>query len=360
MHKSIPIIKKKTTFVNKKMYSIDYYNKEQFPQLKKDWERLQKGNDMTIYQSYAWYEMLNKVYVPEDTKLYISVYAVIKNDGIPVLIAPLWIILHTFKLVNKKGVYILGRSSWSDYLNFVYDEFNYDAINYLLNSITKKYKVKRFYLESLREDAQTFIFFRQNKKANELGVGTSVTFILPKTQDDYKAILSKNTRQNIRTAHNRQNKDGINIRVLFDDNSVDKDKCWNIREERFGKKFKRISPLRKIKYSIMRKLTFQFKSFLPFYTFPNGHFLTTYNGEDLCSFFFYIIDEDHKQILVLAAVVNSTYSKYSPGFVSLFDLINYQISIGDVDTIDFGVGDEKYKYSLGGQQQNINGIDLKV
>ena len=160
--------------------------------------------------------MLNKQYVPEDTKQYISIYAVIKNDSIPVLIAPLWIILHTFNLVNKKGIYILGRSSWSDYLNFVYEEFDCDAINYLINCITQKYKVKRVYIESLREDSQTFNYFRQHKKAKELGVGISVAFKLPKTQDDYKTVLSKNTRQNIRTAHNRQNKDGINIRVLFD------------------------------------------------------------------------------------------------------------------------------------------------
>ena len=342
------------------MYSIDYYNKEQFSLLQEDWERLQKGREMTIYQSYAWYKMLNKQYVPEDTKQNISVYAVIKNDGISVLIAPLWIIPHTFKLVNKKGVYILGRSSWSDYLNFVYDEFDIDAVKYLLNSITRKYKVKRFYLESLREDAQTFIFFRQHKKAKELGIGTSVAFKLPQTQDDYKAILSKNTRQNIRTAHNRQNKDGLNIRVLFDDKNVDKDKCWTIREERFCKKFMKISPLKKLKYTVMRKLTFQFKSFLPFYTFPDGQFLTTYDRDELCSFFFYILDEEHRQILVLAAGVNSEYSKYSPGFISLFDLINYHIDLGDVDSIDFGVGGEKYKYSLGGHVQNINGIDLKV
>ena len=342
------------------MYSIDYYKKEQFSQLQKDWERLQKGPDMTMYQSYAWYKMLNKQYVPEDTKQYISVYAVIKNDGIPVLIAPLWIILHTFKLVNKKGVYILGRSSWSDYLNFIYDEFDCDAVNHLLNNITSQFKVKRFYIESLKENAQTFKFFRQDKKTTELGVGISVAFKLPKTQDDYKSILSKNTRQNIRTAHNRQNKDGINIRVLFDDKNIDRDKCWAIREERFHIKFKKISPLKKLKYAIMRKLTFQFKSFLPFYTFPDGHFLTTYDGNVLCSFFYYLLDEEHRQILVLAAGVNSDYSKYSPGFVSLFDLINYHISIGDVDTIDFGVGDEKYKYSLGGRQQSINGIIVGI
>ena len=54
------------------------------------------------------------------------------------------------------------------------------------------------------------------------------------------------------------------------------------------------------------------------------------------------------------------YSKYSPGFTSLFDFINDHIGIGDVDIIDFGVGDEKYKYSLGGQNQYVNGFNIIV
>lgn len=342
------------------MYSIDYYNKKQFPLLQNDWERLQKGHDMTIYQSYAWYKMLNMQYVPEDTKQYISIYAVIKSDGIPVLIAPLWIILHTFKLVNKKGIYILGRSSWSDYLNFVYDEFEDKALAFLMDNVSKKYKINRFYFESLKESSLSFHYLAQQKNANQLGVGVSVAMTIPKKIEDFNAILSKNTRQNIRTAHNRQKKDGLNIKVLFDDQSVNRDKCWAIREERFHKKFQKISPLKKFKYYVMRKLTFQFRSFLPFYTYPNSHFLTTYDNDTLCSFFHYIIDKKHKQIVVLAAGVNSEYTKYSPGFVSLHEFINHHISVGDIDTIDFGVGDEKYKYSLGGHNQRINGIELEI
>lgn len=342
------------------MYTIDYFSKKQLPLLKEDWLELQKGVDMTIYQSYDWYEMLNKLYVPKDTNNFISIYSLIKKNGKAVVIAPFWIVLHTFKIVNKKGIYFLGRSSWSDYLNFIYNEFDSEAISFLLNSISEKYKVKRVYLESLKQDTQSFKFLLQQNKSIELGIGISVSLKLPKTQEAFKELLSKNTRQNIRTAHNRQKKDGINISVLFDDQSVDRDKCWKIREERFHTKFKKIPLLKKIKYTIMRKLTFQFNSFLPFYSFSDGHFLTTYDGDELCSFFFYIVDKEHRQILVLAAGVNSAYSKYSPGFVSLFDLINYHISIGDVDTIDLGVGDEKYKYSLGGHVQHINGIDMRL
>jgi CelD/BcsL family acetyltransferase involved in cellulose biosynthesis len=341
------------------MYSAEYYTKDQFPLLRKDWNRLEKGIDMTAYQSYAWYEMLNKIYVPQDTKDYISVYILIKRNGQTILVAPFWIILHTFKIVNKKGIYFLGRSSWSDYLNFIYDEFDSEAIVYLLRSVAEKYRVNRLYLESLKQNSQSFQSLLQQKNSKELGVGISVSLTLPKTQEDFKTLLSKNTRQNIRTAHNRQKKDGINISVVFDDQCVNRDKCWEIREERFVEKFKKIPLLKQIKYNIMRRLTFQFPSFLPFYTFADGHFLTTYDGDTLCSFFYYILDKYHRQVIVIAAGVNSNYSRYSPGFVSLFELINYHISIGDVDTFDFGLGDEMYKYNIGGKNQPINGIIAK-
>ena len=342
------------------MYSLAFYKREQFHMLEKDWKRLERGGDMTLYQSYDWYEMLNKVYLPQDSSNYESVYITLKRNSDIVVIAPFWIILHTFKIVNKKGVYFIGRSGWSDYLNFIYAEFDAEGMIYLMEKVAERYKIHRFCLESFKENVKSYQFLRTYRGSRELGTGLSVAFRLPQTLEEYSKKLSKNTRQNIRTAHNRQKKDGKDLRVLIDDKFVDRNKCWEIREERFNQKFQKISRLRKIKYFIMRKLTFQFHSFLPFYTFPEGHFMTSYYGEELCSFFYYFLDTLHRQIIVIAAGVNSKYSKYSPGITSLFDFINYHIDVGDIDIIDFGIGDEKYKYSLGGQNQFTNGIEILI
>lgn len=342
------------------MFTIEYYKKEQFHLLKDKWEELERGTDMTPYQNYAWYDMLNKHYVPNDSKNQISRYALVKDDGKCIFIAPLWIILHTFNLVNKKGCYFLGRSGWSDYLNFVYNSFNIKALSFLFNDIAKEFNVKDFVFESLLKNTRTYEELSKFPQSQTIGDGIAVELQLPKTTEDFKQMLSKNTRQNIRTAHNRLAKNGIDIEIIYNDQNVDKDKCWRIREERFLKKFKNTSRLRKFKYFVMKKLTFHFKSFLPFYTFDKGHFLTTYHGNVLCSFFYYLHDKRKRQILILAAGVNSEYSKYSPGFISLFDFINQLIIQGNVDIVDFTLGDEKYKYSIGGKNKYINGVKIKL
>lgn len=341
------------------MFTIEYYKKEQFHLLKDKWEQLENGTDMTAYQSYAWYDMLNKHYVPIDSKKQISRYALVKDDGKCIIIAPLWIVLRTFNFINRKGCYFLGKSGWSDYLNFIYNEFNIEALSFLFDDLAKRFNVKDFIFESLLKHTHAYEHLSKFPRSQTIGDGIAVELQMPKTIESFKQLLSKNTRQNIRTAHNRLAKDGIDLKIIYDDLNIDKDECWRIREERFLTKFKKISRLRKLKYWVMRKLTFHFKSFLPFYTFEKGHFLTTYHGDIICSFFYYLHDNKHRQILVLAAGVNSEYSKYSPGFISLFDFINNLITQGNVDVVDFTLGDEKYKYSIGGKNKLVNGVRIK-
>ena len=112
-------------------YKTEYYNIENFSKLESVWKELEKGEDMTSFQSYHWYQMLNECYVPKDTPNYLSIYAVVKRDNEIVLIAPLWIVKKTFKIVNKKGIYFLGREGWSDYLNFIYKDFDDDAMRFM-------------------------------------------------------------------------------------------------------------------------------------------------------------------------------------------------------------------------------------
>ena len=54
---------------------------------------------------------------------------------------------------------------------------------------------------------------------------TCVALTLPSTKEDYNSLLSKNARQNIRSAHNRLKKDGKEVRFDFDDKHVDREYC---------------------------------------------------------------------------------------------------------------------------------------
>lgn len=334
-------------------YETEYINIENFSKLESIWKELEKGEDMTSFQSYRWYQMLNECYVPKDTPNYLSIYAVVKRNNEIVLIAPLWIVKKTFKIVNKKGIYFLGREGWSDYLNFIYKEFDDDAMRFMLQELSNKYKISSFNFSELKENVQSYNFFNSNMPLKKSRQCTCVALKLPTTTEIYNKLLSKNARQNIRTAHNRLKKDGLEVRFVFDDKDVDREMCRNMREQRFIEKFKHVSRLRLIKHKIMYRLTFHFRPYLPFMCYDGGHFLTTYIGNELCSFFYYLIDDIHRQIFVIAAGVNLEYSRYSPGIISLNTFINEIIKDQNIDVIDFTRGNEPYKYAVGGKDHFI-------
>ena len=341
-------------------YETVYFDIECFSNLESVWKDLEKGQDMTSFQTYRWYKMLNECYVPKDTPNFLSIYAVVKRDNEVILIAPLWIVRKTFGIVNKKGIYFLGREGWSDYLNFIYKDFDEDAMLFLLKDVTKKYKVTSYNFSELKENVQSYKFFNSNMKLKKNSMHTCVALKLPSTIDEYKKLLSKSSRQNIRTAHNRLKKDGLEVRFVFDDKDVDKEKCRNIREQRFIEKFRHFSKLRLMKYRLMYRLSFHFRPYLPFMCYDDGHYLTTYIGNELCSFFYYLIDDIHRQIFVIAAGVNLEYSRYSPGIISLNAFINDIIKTQNIEVIDFTRGNEPYKYVVGGKDHYIRNVMFKL
>lgn len=340
------------------LFSIEYYKKEQFYLLQEDWKRLEIGSDMTYYQSYDWYEMLNEHYVPDDTSDYISIYAVLKKDNVVIMIAPFWIVKHTFNWVNKKGIYLLGHEGWTDYVNIIYYNFDSEGLSFLLTDVSCKYNVRKFRFDKMKQDVQSFRYLLTLRNVKKNWTGICVALSLPSTNDDYKKLLSKNARQNIRTAYNRLAKDGIDIRIKFDDQDVNRDICREIREQRFIKKFQKESGLRAFKHKWMYRHTFHFSSYLPFYGYDKGHFLTVCHGEELCSFFYYLRDDVHREIVVQAAGVNMKYAKYSPGMISLNAFINDLIEQGKINTVDFTAGDEPYKYAVGGMEHYMESITL--
>ena len=141
--------------------NMEYKVKEVYPSefgtLKKEWNQLEKGEDMTYYQSYHWYESIMK-FMPEKKGYYGSVFLCIYLGDQLQLICPLWVIFKAIKFVNKRRVYILGRQGWSDYLNVIYDNCSTDAFQVLFNYIKNKWNIKSVCLEQLMERSRFNIF----------------------------------------------------------------------------------------------------------------------------------------------------------------------------------------------------------
>ena len=139
-------------------YSIKYVKGNDLNKIQDEWKALETGEEMTLFQSYQWHLVLLEQYIPTDTANFESIYAIVETDSHPCMIAPLWIVKKSFRLLNQKGVYLLGRSSFSDYLNFVYQHFDGSASLYgnLYDGRTQRQGTKGTRGEQSREHAALF------------------------------------------------------------------------------------------------------------------------------------------------------------------------------------------------------------
>ena len=83
-------------------YLVEYISASNLEKIEQVWKLLERGSDMTLFQSYDWNKMLLEFYIPKDTKYYESQYAIVKNEETVCLIAPLWITKKTFRFFPTK------------------------------------------------------------------------------------------------------------------------------------------------------------------------------------------------------------------------------------------------------------------
>jgi len=342
-------------------YNVRYVKGIHLSQIREDWMALESGEEMTLFQSYQWYQVLLEHYVPVDTGNYESLYAVVESDGQPCMIAPLWVVKHTFRLLNHKGVYMLGRGSFSDYLNLVYRHFDGNAFDYLSNDLARRFGVTYFTIEQLRETTSVYRHILANYVVRRNSEYPCVGLNLPHSVEDYNRLLSKNSRQNIRTANNRLKKDGKNLVYNFDDQEIDKKRCLAIREAKQLVNYSKLPLLYRYKYKILNIFRYHFNSFIPFISFPESKVMTACDEEgNLRAFFNYGYDSEERCIRVMTAGTDLDFARYSPGMLLMYNFILNSIQEDNLREIDFTRGDEKYKFALGGQQRTNHTVKFKI
>lgn len=262
---------------------VEFYLPKQFENLKSDWERLQKGSEMTAYQSFEWHASLNKLYGSEKVKNKVRIwfYAVVKKKDKVVMIAPLQYYKVTIggKGVGiKKGFYFIGRMGFTDYMNFIYDEFKSEYVEAIITAIVKRYKVKFFCLEQL-----------------------------PKASSLAEYI-------------NRQTRDGVCFEYSFDYGMVDDITAQSIveikksRAKRLNQSArKQMSIKGRIYSSLANPITRIFSKKHSVLTEKvNAWCFKVTKGDDLAGFFWGITDDSKQKMYVIFAGVKEEYSWYSP------------------------------------------------
>ena len=308
-----------------------------FP-LKSIWKNLTKNNTVNIYQTYEFNELFFKYRITSLSNIRnrntCCRFVVCFDEGEAKCIAPL--------AIDKKPertIRLLGHGTNAGYLDYVYEDPKYarDVHSY----IEDKYKDCSF----------DYIFVEGESPLVDM-MDVTETFnnyaIRIRGYDNYFTSLSKNTRQNIRTAYNRMNTDGKEFEMLKFDSYKDlgdtylekindlyhKRKADWLELDKINKKTKRKVLKRDVVYEGVRKLNNPIVAILKI-------------NSEIAAFFIGFSYEHGVCIPRLA--INTDFGRYSPGMI----LINEYLKLIPTENeyvFDLCRGDEKYKSSLGGER----------
>ena len=350
------------------MFEIKVFDTIYDENLKKDWSSLQNGEDMTAFQHYEWYCMLEEEFNSNKMKKMfgkIQYYEVFEN-GNPVIIAPMHIQRHTLKIGPfgyEKGIYFLGMRGYSDYLNFIYTEINDEQIDYLLKCLLDISVNKALLLSELRDNSKISRVLSTgciHANVERLNWETCVNLEMPDSSEAFFKGMSKQFRQNYRTQKHRCDNDGIAIEYVFHQGCFSEEsvisEILRIHEDRFDNKNKKNKAVKLS--TLLSKIRGSFDEIT--YSLKNDSdswLLLGYINNKLVSYIYGLSDDYAVRIMQLGFLKN--YSKYSPGITILIDYLlqNYEKYQGK--SIDFTRGDEAYKFRMGGTEHRISSFIVR-
>lgn len=349
------------------------FSPESFNELKLFWEQLEKGSDMTVFQSYAWYQWLNESLLKEKTKNKFRkcIYFLCLDEiGKPLIIAPVQIIKRSiyFKGIGlKRAVYFIGRKGYTDYLNFIYENFDEQVVKDLLRYIKNKYNIDKCVFENVLEETKFALLIQNEYEITTLTKGCCVALFLPETFDLYKSSLKKHAKQNIRTAINRQNRNELELNhtIVYEIDEALQDELLCIRAQRLKSKNKRdIKKFSSKIYNCLREnVVCKFNATQSIFNIyvPQWCFLVKKDNKTV-GFYWGIFDSDRKCYYVILAGVDNDYTWYSPSISHLYQWIQelYETQNKEIKIIDFTNGDERYKTDIGGTTRYLINLELSI
>ena len=332
--------------------------------LKDVWSRLEQGEEMTSFQTYEWHRLLLKEWTGWKLHaIYSRCFVYVAWDGdAAVMLLP--IIEYKFStrtkwFGSKKGIYLLGHGSYSDYLNAVFDTFREDAFSSILDALRKDFPGKRLCLTSVREDSSLAAYLLAKGAACE-EFTVAVSLKMKESPEAYQASLSKKTRANLRKAVNRINRDGIDyeIEVLgrIEDQAL-LDEMVKIHVKRILVKNTKHDGILHMLSAEIRKAYRKYRDLhnniiaMSMAENENSRIvLIKMNGQ--LAGYEYCLREAQCYRLVQTCF-DEKYKFYSPMFKGIFDFIMQCHEDRSLREIDFTRGDEEYKRSLGGEETRL-------
>jgi len=334
---------------------------QKFAKLKTDWEHLQEGLEMTVYQTYDWnwllYQEWKKSFLNKISSE-VNVY-VVQDNSIVVAILP--IIVQRYKTKTKwfgrdKGLYLLGHGSYSDYLNLVYCDISDMIMDKIIEKICNDYPNLHLIISDVREDV-FLCFYLKRKGIIPIKESVAVSVKMLETVSQYDACISKNTRQNLRTASNRMRKENINYELSVLGEIHETELLYELRRIHINRmKIKNMKDM-----DLLHKISSYIRISTRIYKEINNNII--YSSMQMMSNSCLVIVKlnskiigylyglrDRKTIRIMQNCFIDEYKFYSPLFRGAYDFILQCYENKEIEEVDFTRGNEDYKYKLAGTE----------
>lgn len=307
-------------------------------QVKAEWCYLIPNKSSEFYQTYEFCEICyryRKTSISNIRRRNIKCSFVVEyEDSKPVCIAPLAIDQ------SAKEIQLLGHGTNAGYLNFICGpETRKEHVGDLLN----------YCRELFIGYAVHFLFVPQESYLGELlEIRKCIRnyAIRLSSYQEYLSTLSKSTRQNIRTAYNRLNKDGKKMEFIMygkEDATLDRalaqaNEIYQKRRGEWGvdgsaSKIRTAKILKRdVVYQTMRKSEAAVLAVLEIDGSMSGFFIG-----------YQFLDK----IYIPRLAIDSAFARYSPGILLILEYLKRTVP-GHEFIFDLGRGDENYKIILGG------------
>ena len=358
-------------------YRVEYTPLSQLDTLRGAWESLSLGDEMTYFQSFEWMRLMSAITPVPAGRVDAGIYAVYDADGGLSLLAPLWMQTPVGGGITLRGahVYLLGRRSFSDYLNFIYRRFDGDAVKALMRHLKDRYRSVTLHFEDIKSESSLSAMIDAVVADGTVRLVADspmrcAMLRLPSTYDEWFGSLSKGTRQNLRTAANRSQKDGVEWIFRADDTDVDRRLCLDLKNRWSSRRDDRLAADvtlgRKLRFMLrrffVRNRDIPFGEFNPIVDDPASRLMTLTDASsgEIGAFFNYAVDEPRRQVVVMTAAVNEKFVRYSPGMLCMSRFIEKVVGEGCVESIDFTRGAEPYKFHLGATERFNRSVTVRL
>jgi hypothetical protein len=343
--------------MNNKTLQIDYY--DSFTSIEKEWEEIYSASSsLSYFASLNWHKVVLEFFCATHlTKRIFSLHYYKVNCA-----ANPNVFMIGFFFFNKvkKSVHFSHLLGPSDYYEFLSTEtFDNELVLQTFSLLKHDFKAEKIFLNHIKDE--TLVHAIKTKFKNALVNEVScVGIAIPEDKDIYLDSLSKNVRQNIRTAYNRLDRDGKNIRMFITDAlSFNCKEFLKLRDLYFRRNSSKKQVIhwkskcyQTLDYLFQRpKDLFETKALFK----QNYTLVKLQIDNEIAAYFFGF--KNNTSMVVNRVVINDKFKFYSPGLLLISTFIQ-DAKNTDLTYFDLTVGDEKYKFDLGGTIHSIFNITI--